>query len=124
MPRPNRKTPLRDLKTYGRSHAVRLPEYDYASDADIHIVLCARGGTPFHDTPLAVLICENVEFYAKRLGYRLYGYCLMPDHLHVLFLARRLRQAVERLVARFQELHDEPMAQEQTRLTTVAGIGI
>ena len=85
MPRPNRKTPLRDLKTYGRSRAVRLSEYDYASDGDIHVVLCTREGTPFHDTSLATLICENVEFYAKRLGYRLYGYCLMPDHLHVLF---------------------------------------
>ncbi|MFH1747249.1 MAG: transposase [Planctomycetota bacterium] len=84
MPRPSRKTPLRDLTTYGRSHAVRLPDYDYAGDADIHLTLCADVGAPYQDDPLAAFICENIEFYCRRLEYRLYGYCLMPDHLHVL----------------------------------------
>ena len=49
MPRSNGKTPLRDLKTYGRSHAVRLAECDYANDIDIHVVIRAAEGTPFHD---------------------------------------------------------------------------
>lgn len=85
MPRPVNKTPLRDLKTYGRTHALRLPEYDYAGDADIHVVLCAYAGIPFTDATLAAFVCEDVEFYCRRLAYRLYGYCLMPDHLHTLF---------------------------------------
>ena len=85
MPRPKQKTPLRDLATYGRTHAVRLPDFDYAGDADIHLTLCAYEGAPFRDESLAAFVCHNVEFYCKRLGYRLYGYTLMPDHLHVLF---------------------------------------
>lgn len=84
MPRPAKKPPLRDLTTYGRSHAVRWTEYDYASDADVHLTLCAYVGQPFSDERVARMVCENVEFYTCKLNYRLYGYTLMPDHLHVL----------------------------------------
>jgi putative transposase len=85
MPRPRRRTPPRDLTTYGRTHAVRLADFDYAGDADIHVVLCAFDGLPFNDAALAAFVCENVEFYCRKLTFRLYGYCLMPDHLHALF---------------------------------------
>lgn len=84
MPRPAHKAPLRDLTTYGRSHAVRLPDYDYAGDANIHVTLCAATGTPFRDAPTAKLVRDSVEFCSRKLGYTLHGYCLMPDHLHVL----------------------------------------
>ena len=82
---PNRKTtPRRDLPTYGRSRAVRLPDCDYAGDIDIHVTICADRDEPFTDRTLAAMVCENVEFYCRKLHYRLYGYTLMPDHLHVL----------------------------------------
>lgn len=75
---------LHHLTTYGRSRAVRLPECDYAGDEIIHVTVCARCGEPFRDHRLAQLVCESVEFYCRKLNYRLFGYCLMPDHLHVL----------------------------------------
>jgi REP element-mobilizing transposase RayT len=82
---PNRKkTPLRDLTTYGDSRAVRLDGCDYAANVDVHIALCADTGRPFEHRGTARLVCENIEYYCTKLGYRLYGYCLMPDHLHVL----------------------------------------
>ena len=84
MPRPRTETPLRNLTTYNRSHAVRLPDCDYAADVDIHVTLCAHAGAPFRDAATATMVCENVEFYCRRLSYRLYGYTLMPDHLHLL----------------------------------------
>ncbi len=79
-----RKTPLRDLATYADSRAVRLDECDYSADVDIHVTLCADRGRPFEHADIARLACENVEYYCEKLGYRLYGYCAMPDHLHVL----------------------------------------
>ncbi len=30
------------------------------------------------------MVCLNVEHYSNKLRHTLYGYCLMPDHLHVL----------------------------------------
>ena len=84
MARARKTTPLRDLRTYGASRAPRLPECDYADNVDVHLTLCADRGEPFRDEAVARMICENIEFYSRKLGYRLYGYCLMPDHLHVL----------------------------------------
>ncbi|UCC30976.1 MAG: transposase [Phycisphaerales bacterium] len=71
-------------KTFGTSRAVRHPQADYAADLDIHVVVAARAGRPFENTELACQVCRSVEVVCKQLGYRLYGYCLMPEHLHVL----------------------------------------
>ena len=79
-----RKTPLHDLCTYGHGRAVRHPEFDYGADIDIHVTMCADRGEPFRRAAIARMVCDNVEFYCGQLGYRLYGYTLMPDHLHVL----------------------------------------
>lgn len=75
---------MRDLRTYSGSHAVRQPDCDYVGTIDVHVTLCAQRGRPFEDEALARVICENVEFYCQKLAYRLYGYTLMPDHLHTL----------------------------------------
>ena len=84
MPSKWSKTPLRDLRTYGGKRAPRLDECDYRADEIVHLTICAANETPFRDETLARMICDNVEFYAKHLAFRLFGYCLMPDHLHVL----------------------------------------
>lgn len=84
MPNKWSKTPLRDLHTYGTRRAPRLADCDYAGDVIIHLTVCAADGKPFSDAPVAEMICENIEFYSNKLGFRLFGYCLMPDHLHLL----------------------------------------
>ncbi|MCH8253609.1 MAG: transposase, partial [Planctomycetes bacterium] len=72
------------LTTYGTPRAVRLPDSDYADNADIHVTICAAAGAPFAEDAVAAMVCHNVEFYCEKLGFLLHGYCLMPDHLHVL----------------------------------------
>jgi len=84
MPQSRRNTPLRDLTTYGRSRAVRLADHDYAGDADIHLTIHAEEGTQPTESATAEMICDSIEFCSSKLRYRLYGYALMPDHLHVL----------------------------------------
>ena len=74
----------RDFLTYGRSRAVRLEDFDYAADEVIHLVVCSMGGITLTEPALAEAICENVAHYSKKLQYELYGYCLMPDHIHIL----------------------------------------
>lgn len=83
--RPARKnTPLRDLQTCSGSRAPRLFDCAYRGEIDVHLTLCADRGRPFENAGVAKMVCGNVEFYCKKLAYRLYGYTLMPDHLHVL----------------------------------------
>lgn len=83
--RPSRNTSQpRDLTTYGRSRAVRHPDCDYAGNEIIHVTTCAERGAPFRDQSLAKCVSDSVEFYCRKLNFRLFGYCLTPDHLHVL----------------------------------------
>lgn len=84
MPQEQRHISKRNLRTYGSSRAVRLADCDYRDDIDIHVTVCADNGDPFRDDRVARVVTENVEHYCRALEYRLYGYCLMPDHLHVL----------------------------------------
>jgi REP element-mobilizing transposase RayT len=81
--RDRKNTPLRDLRTYGCSRAPRLTECDYAGAEVIHLTNCAASGRPFATEVVAQMICADVEFYTRKMSYELYGYCLMPDHLHV-----------------------------------------
>ena len=101
--RASRKTtPLRGLRTYGESRAVRHPDCDYAGEVDVHLTVCAACGKPFTDDAVASMVCENVEFYCSKVGYRLYGYCLMPDHLHVLLSPAASRIPMSRWLREFK----------------------
>jgi len=80
----HRDEPPRKYKTYGGSRAVRLPDFDYVGEVDIHVVICTESGQPFGSDTLAKEVCRSIEITSEKLQYRLYGYCLMPDHLHVL----------------------------------------
>ncbi len=72
------------LATWGRGRAVRYDEDWYYRDVPIHLTICAHAGSPFTDAVLASEVCAAVENVAAALKQRLYAYCLMPDHLHVL----------------------------------------
>ena len=69
-------------RTYARSHAVRLPDHNYAEDVPTHLTMCACCHVT-DDPKFSHLICDNVEFYCRKMRYELFCYCLMPDHLHV-----------------------------------------
>lgn len=71
------------LQTYGRSRAVRWDRYNYQDPAVIHLTICANQGEPFNDQRLAQVVCDSVEKACELLRYQLFGFCLMPDHLHV-----------------------------------------
>ena len=88
--------------TWRRSRAVRHPDYDYRSDAIVHLTVCADRGRPFADAALARCVCEAVKFRCRKLGYRLYGYCLMPDHLHVLLSPGESREPIRVWLQRFK----------------------
>jgi REP element-mobilizing transposase RayT len=81
--RPSDSTPPHERATYGRSHAVRLPDYDYKAGATIHVTIVAETGRRLAPA-LAKAICDSIETSCRLSGFRLYGYCLMPDHVHVL----------------------------------------
>lgn len=74
----------RNYRTYGASRAVRWDRYTYDGPELVHVTICAADGQPFCDLRLCAQICEALVICCRDLEYRLYCYCLMPDHLHVL----------------------------------------
>jgi REP element-mobilizing transposase RayT len=72
-----------EYHTYGKGRAVRLREFDYAQDVPTHLTICARCNV-IESEALARAICDNVEFYCRKLQFDRFCYCLMPDHLHLL----------------------------------------
>jgi len=40
----------------------------------------------FREGALATIVLENLEFYQKRLDFRLNAFVVMPDHLHLLLV--------------------------------------
>lgn len=79
----NPKCAPSNYRTYGRSRAVRLEGFDYSSDLPIHLTLSTEKSV-FLNPDLAQLVCDSIEACSCKTNYRLFGYCLMPDHLHVL----------------------------------------
>jgi REP element-mobilizing transposase RayT len=88
--------------TYGRGRTVRLDRHDYASDEPVHLTLCVVAGSPFMDRELAAVVCNALEEVSRRLGYTLYGYCLMPDHLHVVVSPSESETAIGVFLQRFK----------------------
>jgi REP element-mobilizing transposase RayT len=62
----------------------RLPLESYSqSDCEYFFTICARGqGNPFTHHALARAIVDALLWRRNHHNWRLYCYCLMPDHLH------------------------------------------
>jgi putative transposase len=75
---------VQDPRIYGGSRAVRWDRCDYAGDEIIHLTICADTGAPFVQRDVAQMVCESIVQNCELRRYRLFGYCLLPDHLHVL----------------------------------------
>lgn len=73
------------LTTYGRSHAVRHPGFEYrGGDATIHVTLCAQTPDRLILPEIRQMVCESIEKSASLCEFRLFGFCLMPDQAHIL----------------------------------------
>lgn len=69
---------------------LRLPDFDYSASGRVYFVTVraqkgrAGGDPPFRDPALAAKIVCTLHYLRDRKGVSLLGYCLMPDHLHLL----------------------------------------
>ncbi len=90
------------FRTYRRSRAVRLTDFDYAADEVMHLIICSADSVRLTEPTLGKSITENIVHYCRELAYELYGYCLMPDHLHVLLSPGGSGVAIAQWLKRFK----------------------
>ena len=88
--------------TYGRGRAVRLAPEVYTTDVPIHLTVCANDGRPFERQGVATMVCGSVERCAELLNFRLFAYCLMPDHLHLVVSPAESRKPISEYLKRLK----------------------
>lgn len=78
----NKKFMKKEYKTFGKSRCLRLKSVDYTSiNYPLHIIIGTYRKFPFFNNP------NYSNFVVDELGKTLciVAWCLMPDHLHLLF---------------------------------------
>ncbi|MFA6588224.1 MAG: transposase [Patescibacteria group bacterium] len=61
-----------------------LPRFNEAGYAHYVTTKTYRGGKVFSDKKCCEVLVEDIRFYAKKLNFEVLGYCIMPDHLHLI----------------------------------------
>jgi len=86
-----------------RRNTLRLRHLDYASSRAYFITVCAADGRcAFSDTRTAEKALEVLKKARERNSYKIYAYCLMPDHLHLLVNPGDSGVAVSRFLQTFK----------------------
>lgn len=87
-----------------RRSSLRLAGFDYSDPNHVFFVTtCARHfHQPFSDRSLAKQVVESLLFLSRKGDWRLYCYCLMPDHLHLALSPEPGRDDLSRLLQRFK----------------------
>jgi len=87
-----------------RRNTLRLAGFDYSDPNRVFFVTtCARHlRQPFADRSLAKEVIESLLFLLRSGDWRLYCYCLMPDHLHLAVSPEPQKDDLSRLLQRFK----------------------
>jgi len=64
----------------------------HTADCSYFVTIRALNGLPFEDERLARAVIDSLNYLREKQGIKIYGYCLMPDHLHVLLLLATEKQ--------------------------------
>ena len=90
-------------RTWSRSRSVRLPGHDYRDHAPYHVTICAiPGRRPFADDRRAEMVCRVLREHSESRQFYLAAYCLLPDHLHVLFSPAGCGLPVGQIIGQFK----------------------
>ena len=73
-------------RSFGKRRSLRLKHYDYSSPRPIHVIIGTYRRRPYLANRLLVgKLVPLLRTLAEECGVRVYAYCFMPDHLHLLF---------------------------------------
>ena len=84
---------------------MHLKDFDYSSNGHVYfITLCTVNKRPyFRDDKAAKIIVDNMEFRRNAKEIRLFCYCIMPDHVHILLsLAKEYPKNLIKWVSAFK----------------------
>ena len=88
-----------------RRNSLRLAGFDYAASRVYSVtIVTSNRRRVFLDDRLATMVIECMLESRLRLGFRIYCYCLMPDHLHVLIGTSKSGKRLGEIIGAFKSV--------------------
>jgi len=82
---------------------IRLKDFNYAAPRPYLITICSKDKKPlFINDKLNRLIVETLVKEKKKTGYKIFVYCLMPNHLHLLLAPFAKEISISRFIGAFK----------------------
>ena len=92
-----------DNKKNPKRKQIRLKDFDYASPRPYLITICSRNKESiFINEELNQLIIKCLMGEKERTGFKLFVYCLMPNHLHLLLAPSDKEISVPKFIGAFK----------------------
>jgi len=91
-------------KTYGQNRSLRLKDFDYSTDRAYFLTLCVKEGTPLLQGALANDAAKCLKQLREKYLFKIYVYCIMPDHVHLLLAPGDSGLTVSEIIQRFKSL--------------------
>ena len=84
---------------------IRLKNFDYATPRPYFITICARNKEFLFVNPqLNHSIIECLINEKEQVGFKIFVYCLMPNHMHLLLAPAKQKISVSNFVGAFKSL--------------------
>ena len=78
-----------EYKTFGKSRSVRLKDFDYSlPHAYLITILCKDRQKFLENKQIAESVIQELKNLNKQNKVKIFAYCLMPDHMHVIISPR------------------------------------
>ncbi|MBU0598116.1 transposase [Patescibacteria group bacterium] len=61
-----------------------MPKFNEASYAHFITTKTFENQKVFRNDKYCEILIKDIDFYRNKLGFKLVGYCMMPDHLHII----------------------------------------
>lgn len=86
-----------------RKNSLRLKHFDYSTPRAYFITICSHEGkNVFSNKELAKAVIECLKANKAKNNFKIYIYCLMPNHLHILLNPGDSNMLVSRFIQTFK----------------------
>jgi putative transposase len=84
---------------------VRLKAFDYKGHFRYSTTLCTHNRAPLFKDPSTVIWLTGIlKVKSEEYGFRVWAYCFMPDHLHLLIEGKSPDSDMKRFLSAFKQL--------------------
>ena len=92
-------------KSFPNRKSNRVKRFDYSSEHAYFITICAdKKKNTFKVNEFNEQIIQLIKAYKDKIGFKVYVYCLMPDHLHLLINPANCGKSISSFIGGFKSI--------------------